>query len=151
MGLNRQTMLVFASAAITKLPSVFGSLVNGTPTTATNVGIGTNGVQSLSGSIQGGWATAVVGTNSFAIEDFNALWWLVTYQLAYLLERGVAEWDSNTTYSAGDIVRDNISTGLAYVSLVNSNIGNPVTDGVHWFTVPQPGLCTNNAANWNTT
>lgn len=151
MGLNRQSMLVFASAATSKLPSVFGSLVNGTPTTATNVGIGTNGVQSLAGSIQGGWATAVVGTNSFAIEDLNALMWLFSYQLAYILERGVPEWDTNTTYSTGDIVRDNVGSGLAYVSLANSNIGNPTTDGVHWFNVPQPGLCTNNAANWTTT
>lgn len=147
-GLLRQTMLIFSSTASSKLPSVFGSLANGSPTTATNVGTGPSGVQNLSGSYQGGWATAVLGTNSPAIEDLNALFWVCTYQIAYLLGRGISEWDSNTTYNTGDIVRATGGSPSIYASLNDSNTGNPVTDGTNWFTVPSNGVLTPNAVPW---
>jgi len=54
-----------------------------------------------------GLASEVIGNRSPSLEDLNALFYVLTYQIAYLLERGIAEWDStgNTNYYANDCAR----------------------------------------------
>jgi hypothetical protein len=147
-ALTRYTMLVFASSPTANAPSVFGSLANGTPTTATNVGTGASGVQGLSGSYESGWASAVVNLYSSAIEDQNAICWLFSYQLAYLFETGVPEWDSGTTYNTGDIVRQTGGNATLFSSISNSNSNNAITDGTNWQSVPLPGLFVQNSIPW---
>lgn len=45
---------------------------------------------------------------------------------------GIATWSSNSTYSKGDIVSDGSEFGLLYVSLVDNNEGNALTDVSSW-------------------
>lgn len=45
---------------------------------------------------------------------------------------GITEWNANTTYSAGDIVQDASGYGIFYVSLINNNQNNALTDVSSW-------------------
>lgn len=103
---------------------VFGSLAAGSPTKTSNPST----MQSLS-NWDGGWYSAVIGSNSPAIEDMNAIHYVFAYQLAYLMQSGIPEWDSSTTYYTGSFVQ---SAGVIYVSLVNNNTNNLLTDASKW-------------------
>lgn len=105
--------------------SQFGSLANSTP----NFTLDPTVIQALT-QYADGWFEAVIGDNSPAMEDMNALHYLFAYQLAYIMQEGVPEWDATTTYFIGSIVSD--GTGQCYVSTTDNNIGNAVTDGIHW-------------------
>lgn len=72
------------------------------------------------------------------IEDINALYYLMTSQMAYMFQSGIAEWDADTPYYQGSLV--NVA-GTIYVSLTGSsdastdspNKGkNPTTDTTNW-------------------
>lgn len=45
---------------------------------------------------------------------------------------GLTTWNTNATYQAGAIVIDTSGTGMLYVSLVNNNQGNALTDVSAW-------------------
>jgi hypothetical protein len=132
--LSRVTQNIFGSTAGFDQIAQFGSLAAGTPTFTTNLAT----IQSLSNYLVG-WFNAVVGGNSPAIEDMNALFYLITSQLAYILQAGIPEWDAGTTYYTGDIVQ---SGGTTYVSLSNTNLNNAVTVTTSWFTPTQNGTVT---------
>lgn len=103
--------------------SQFGSLAAAAPVFSTDPDV----IQALQNYLDG-WFAGVVGANSPAIEDMNALCYLFAYQIAYLLQAGVPEWDSGTTYFVGGIVSN---SGVLYVSLVNDNV-SPLTDISRW-------------------
>ena len=93
-------------------------------------------------------ATQGIGANSPAEEDMNSLCYLFAYQLAYLMQAGVPEWDSGTTYFIGDIVQ---SSGTLYSSLTNTNLNNAVTDTTNWSAPVQNGILTTNTLPSSTT
>ena len=132
--LSRVTQSIFGSTAGFDQIAQFGSLAAGTPTFTTNIAT----IQSLSNYLAG-WFNAVVGGNSPAIEDMNALFYLITTQLAYILQAGIPEWDAGTTYFTGNLVQ---SGGTTYVSLTNSNLNNAVTVTTSWFSPTQNGTVT---------
>jgi hypothetical protein len=129
--ITRITQLIFGSTAGANQMGVFGSLAAGTPTFATNVGTGSNGVQNL-GNYLSGWFAAILGANSPSIQDMNGLFWLVTYQLAYMMQEGVPEWDSATTYYTGSLVS---SGGALYISKVDTNLNHAVTSTAYWISL----------------
>ena len=45
-----------------------------------------------------GWGAAIIGNYEPPLEDMNSLFLLAFYQLGYLLQEGIAEYDSGTTY-----------------------------------------------------
>lgn len=103
---------------------VFGSLAAGSPALSTNL----TTVQGLSAWLDG-WASAIIGNNSPAIEDMTATFYVITTQLAYLMQQGVAEWDASTTYYQGSMIN---SAGIIYVSLTDGNTNNAVTNTTNW-------------------
>lgn len=127
--LTRYTQTLFASAAGANQIAEFGSAAAagfpGTPAAYSGATITPTIVQTLSQYTEG-WFGAVDGQYNPAIEDVNAIDWLYSYQLAYLMQQGVAEYDAGTTYFKGSLCSSN---GVIYVSLVDNNIGNalPVT------------------------
>jgi hypothetical protein len=123
--LPRETQLVFGSNAGFDQIAQFGSLAASSPTFTTNIAT----IQGLSNYLVG-WFNAVIGENSPAIEDMNALCYLYAYQLAYLFQAGVPEWDSGTTYYIGSLVND--GSGNEYLSIANSNLNNAVTNSTYW-------------------
>lgn len=135
-NLLRYTQVIFGSTAGTDQMAEFGSLAAGTPALYTGTTITPGIIQTLA-NYASGWFGAVIGSNSPAIEDMNSLFYLVTYQLGYLFQKGIAEYDSASTYYINDYAK---SSGISFVSLANSNTGNLVTDTTKWGTPIQNGV-----------
>lgn len=140
--LARYTQNLFASTATTNQIAEFGSLAAGSPARYSGSTITPAIVQTLSNYLSG-WFAAVEGAYSPAIEDENALDYLFSYQLSYMLQLGIPEWSSTTTYYAGSIVQDGI--GTLYVSIQNTNLNNALTVGTFWAAPPLPGVIVPNA------
>lgn len=129
--LTRYTQQVFGSSASANQMAQFGSLAAGSPLTYSGATITPAIVQQLSNYLTG-WFGAVVGANSPAEEDMNAIMYLFAYQLAYGMQTGVPEWDAGTTYFKGSICTDTTGQGLMYVSLTDTNLNNPLTSTTNW-------------------
>lgn len=103
---------------------VFGSLKAGSPAYSTDP----ETIQSSHYPL--GWADAVVANNAPALQDMNGLFYNDSYQLAYLSQTGVPEWDDATTYYIGSVVND--GTGRLYTSLTDNNLNNALSSSANW-------------------
>lgn len=124
--LQRKSAKVFAEQAQAGVGGVgqFGSLAAGDPQYSKDVDV----IQALD-AYKNGWSDAVVGNKSPAIEDRNALDYLLSYQQAYIMQHGIPEWLSTETYYKNCYVVD--SNGLLRYSLIDNNTGNnPVDDSL---------------------
>lgn len=118
---------VFASnyaASPTGQIAQFGSLAGGTAAYSGDPST----IQALA-AWQNGWSAATVGSKSPTFQDFNAFQFVVTQQLAYLLQAGIPEYDASTTYYIGSFCQ---VAGVVYVSIVDSNTGNAVTNPAYF-------------------
>lgn len=123
--ITRKNSLMFGQSAGPLELGVFGSLAAGSIDYSSDP----DDIQSLSNYLEG-WFAAVVGANSPAIEDMNALCYLFSYQLTYLFQAGVAEWNTSAIYYIGSVVNDGL--GNQYVSITDTNTGNALTDTTKW-------------------
>lgn len=123
--LTRVTQKVFGSTAGIAQLGVFGSFAAGSPAYTTNPAV----VQSLSNFLDG-WYAGVVGQNSPPIQDMNGVFFLFAYQIAYMLQQGIPEWDPGTTYFIGSIAQD--GSGNTFVSTQNNNVNHALTDMSFW-------------------
>jgi microcystin-dependent protein len=112
----RATQTLFGGTGVTSDFGEFGSLAAGTPTTTKTPSV----IQSLA-AWGLGWAAATIGVFVPAYQDMNAVHYLAFYQICYLLQMGVAEYDAGTTYYTNSVAQYN---GQFYVSLVDNNAGN---------------------------
>jgi len=134
--LQRKTAKLFAedaNAAIGGLAQ-FGSLASGTPNYSTDPDV----IQALD-AYKKGWSAAVLGTKSPAMEDRNALDYLLSYQQAYIMQRGIPEYLDTETYYEGSFVSK--ASGALYVSKVDNNTGHdPALDPTetYWMKFPTP-------------
>ncbi len=133
--LQRKSAKVFAENATAGIGGIaqFGSLAAGNEQFSKDVDV----IQALN-AYKNGWSSAVTGNKSPAIEDRNALDYLLSYQQAYIMQHGIPEWLSTETYYEGSFA----SVGYAlYVSKTDNNIGNnPTTDSTetNWIKFPTP-------------
>lgn len=108
----------------------FGSQTAGTPLKTKDVAV----IQSLD-AWNNGWKDAIIAANKAPfLEDMNALFYVHSYMMAYVLQEGVAEWDNNTTYYIGSIVKK-VGTTELYGSKTDNNVSNtlPVqVDDANW-------------------
>jgi hypothetical protein len=103
----------------------FGSLAAGAQNYTKDPAV----IQSLAAFLTG-WAAETIATNRPALEDFNGLDYLVFYQICYLFQAGIAEWDPGTTYYANSFCQ---VAGVIYRSLVDTNINyNPTSEVTKW-------------------
>lgn len=128
--LQRKSAKVFAEQAQAAVGGIaqFGSLAAGNIQYSKDVDV----IQALD-AYKNGWASAVVGNKSPAMEDRNALDYLLSYQQAYIMQHGVPEWLSTETYYQNSYVVD--SNGELRVSISDNNIGHdPIQDngGQYW-------------------
>lgn len=125
----RKSAKVFGSNAGAQQVAQFGSLAVSSIAYSTDPAV----IQSLAGW-QTGWFGATVGGNSPAIEDENAVDYVHSYQIGYLMQTGIPEYDAGTTYYTGSMVQD--GNGNVRVSQTNANVGNGnlLTDGTNWRT-----------------
>jgi hypothetical protein len=123
--ITRKLAKIFGSNAGVDQRAVIGSLFAGSSAFSTDP----ETIQSLSNYLDG-WESVVIGGNSPAIEDMNALHFVFAYQLAYLMQTGLPEWNIDTVYYIGSLV--NNGTGKIYQSLTDANEGNAVSDTTNW-------------------
>jgi hypothetical protein len=126
----RKNALVFGSSAGLDQIEQFGSLAGGTPNYTTDV----ETIQALSAWLEG-WFGGVVGANLPAIEDLNGILYVLAYQIAYLLQTGIPEWNTSAIYYIGSLVND--GNGTVYVSIADANTGNALTDATKWSVPPE--------------
>lgn len=123
---QRKTQYQFGSAAGAQEIAQYGSFAAGAPLYTTDPA----DIQDLV-QYEQGWQGASVSLNP-AIEDRNALDYLFAYQLQYLLQAGIPEWDAETTYFTGQVVSVGNQYGFQYVSLADDNLNHAVTDPLYW-------------------
>lgn len=123
--LPRITSNQFAESAGIAQIGVFGSFAEGSPTFTTNAAT----AQSLSNWLEG-WFAAIEGSSNPAIEDMNAMGFVLSYLISYIYQAGVAEWDSGTTYYMGSLAQD--GGGNLYVSIADGNINHPLSNPTYW-------------------
>jgi len=105
----------------------FGSLAGGTAVYSGDPAT----IQSLPAWLNG-WNAATVGSKSPTFQDFNAYQFVVTQQLAYLLQAGIPEYDASTTYYIGSFCQ---VAGVVYVSILDNNTGNAVSNPSYFSTL----------------
>ena len=125
--LTRVYQKVFASNAANN--GVFGSLQAGNPTTSNDVAT----LQSLS-AFENGWDDAIEqGDKLPPLEEFQGIQYGISYQQAYILQEGIAEWEANTPYYKGSLAKTiSGSSFKLYCSLADNNTGNVVTNTTYW-------------------
>ena len=127
-GLSRFTQKLFGKNSPNI--AIFGSQASGTGQIASDVG----NAQSLD-AYTNGWAAASIGGQYRpTLEDFDALHYIDSYQINYILQQGIPEYDAGTTYCltpSPSIVKAP-GTAQLYVSLIDNNIGNALTDTGAW-------------------
>lgn len=102
----------------------FGSFSEGAPLKTKDP----TAIQGLANWVSG-WYSAVRGAYSPTIQDMNGVFLVLSYQLAYLMQQGIAEWNDETEYHLGSMVN---LYGVIYVSLANTNTDNPLSDTTKW-------------------
>lgn len=132
--LERVTNKIFGSTATStgNDPQIgqFGSAKAGTYVGTTDVAT----IQGLS-AWSNGWIDAVTPDTQFpTLPEMTGVHKVLSYQTGYILQEGIAEWDSATEYSIGSWVKeaDNYGVLNIYESIVDNNIGNNVSDNTKW-------------------
>jgi hypothetical protein len=116
---------IFGATGPTGVLGQFGSLKAGSPTYSNDP----DTIQALSGYGQG-IDGASINSAPPAIQDVNSLSYLISRQIAYLMQTSVSEWDAATTYYIGSIINDGL--GNLYTSITDDNLNNVITDSSNW-------------------
>lgn len=124
--LTRVTQKLFGSQGPLGDFGIFGSKAAGSQTFSQDP----VQIQSLQAFYEG-WGDSIIGNYEPPMEDMNSLFLLAFRQLAYIFEKGIAEWDPNINYFIGSLVQEN---GIVYHSVSNSNINNDpsLDNGSNW-------------------
>lgn len=123
--IERKNQKIFAgNVPVTNVVAEFGSLAKG----AAGYTGDPDGIQTT--EYQEGWASALINNYAPCTQDLNALFYLVTRQLAYIFQAGISEYNSTTMYYIGSLVHD--GTGNIYMSVADDNQSNPFTMGTKW-------------------
>lgn len=105
----------------------FGSALAGTYIGTTDVAT----IQNLS-AWSNGFIDSVTPNEQFPpLPEMTGFGKVLSHQYSYLLQKGIAEWDSETTYYTGDLCKG-IGVGIIYESLIDNNINNSLTDTNSW-------------------
>ncbi len=126
MKYKRQTQFVFGSSAGNRSLTAFGTAKTDSPEYTTDI----QAIQN-SNYLQG-WSSAILADRAPYEEDTNGLLYMITSQLAYLLQSGIPEYDSATEYYMSNTVAAPDGSGNWYKSLTDNNIGNALTDTDNW-------------------
>lgn len=125
--LERKTQKIFGASAGNRSFTAFGTAKNDNPEYTQDLD------QIQNNAYNYGWEAAVLADRAPYEEDTNALLYMLTYQIAYLMQQGAAvEYDPNTTYYMGSIVSSTDGTGTWYKSLADDNLGNPLSNPQYW-------------------
>lgn len=119
---------IFGATGPTGVLGQFGSLKAGTPTYSNDP----DTIQALTGYGQG-LDGSMINSAPPAIQDVNSLFYLISRQIAYLMQTGISEWNAETTYYIGSIINDEV--GNLYTSVADDNLNNAITDSTKWLNI----------------
>lgn len=124
--LPRVTAKIFASNAAADDIGQYGSALTGTKVLTSDI----EEIQALP-AYEVGWKDAVLSNRNYpTLQEMNGLQKTFSQQIAYCLQSGMPEWDSETEYYQFQFCRVNNNF---YYSLTDNNIGNnPATDSTNW-------------------
>lgn len=125
MDLQRYEQEIFAGNSDNYETAVLGSFAAGQAVYSKTI----NELQSAAYLL--GWSACVYGGNNAPfMEEMNALFYIITYQLAYLMQKGIPEYISSEMYYTGNFCQ---VSGIIYRSLQNNNQGNaPASSPEYW-------------------
>ena len=124
--ITRKNQQIFAGAvAPTNVVAQFGSFKAAAPAYSSDPDV----IQALA-AYGAGFSSAVVTNDAPCIQDFNALFFLVTRQIAYIMQQGISEYNAATPYFIGSIVHD--GAGGLYMSISDTNLNVALTDATKW-------------------
>lgn len=123
--LTRKTQKLFGENSQADEMTSFGSPTLNNPVFTRDLDV----IQSTE-YVNGWFPTILEGAIRPYAEDMNGMFYLFSYQLKYILEQGIAEWDSGTTYYTNSLAK--YGTEI-YISLVDNNTGNnPISSIGYW-------------------
>lgn len=123
MALDRKYQKIFAKNAQSTDLSIVGSKMAGNIQYNTDI----ETLQSLS-NWETGMRAIVSNSDAPYLQDHNSLFYVITSQLAYLFQAGIAEWNSRTEYFSGRSVV--LKSGKIYLAIANNTSVEPeVTAG----------------------
>lgn len=126
--ITRQVFKLFGKDGATSNFGKFGSKAAASPVTTKDIST----IQSLAAWLEG-WQDATVldseGFKAPLLEDRNSLDYVFAYQIAYQLQEGIAEWQTDAVYYIGSIVKKS-GTFELYGSKINDNTGNSLPSQV---------------------
>lgn len=134
-GIARKTAKVFGgSLSATNNIAVFGSLKAASPAFSLDPAA----IQSAAWLLGWGDAVVTVGGNPNVppLQDVNAVEFVLSQFIAYLLTRGIPEYDAGTGYNLYDIAKVN---GVVYVSLQDANTAHTPASSPTWWAEQQSG------------
>lgn len=119
--LIRVTSVPFGSTAPAQTVEEFGSKTQlGIPNYTTDPAQ----IQQLA-AWTNGWTAAIATANKAPyVQDMNAFCLVDSYQISYMLQQGIPEWDASTTYYKGSYVQDPSGNGQRWYSLQDVNLNN---------------------------
>lgn len=126
--LTRKTSKLFAENATATNIGQFGSLNAGTKVETNDI----DTIQALP-AWGDGWEAAGLGQNCYpTLQERNGLDYVQSYMTNYLYQEGVPEWDNNTTYYIGSLVKLINGTDVQlYQSIVDNNTAS-LSDSTAW-------------------
>lgn len=129
--LARATQKIFGDNAPNTQITAFGTAMTDSPVYTRDV----NTI--MNNNYLSGWASAILADKSPYEEDTNGVLFAITRQLAYIYNEGIPEYDANTSYPIGAIVKSvSNNTINIYLSLVDNNAGYPLTNTTYWKLAP---------------
>ncbi len=150
-AISRKTALIFANNYASTPSGVIegpiGSIAGGSPAYSGDPAV-----------IQGanwlyGWPEIVAGTNQPPIQSDTAIKYVLSYLLAYLHQRGIAEWDSSggTSYYLNCFVSRASGGGAAQVyrcRVTGPVTSDPLTDTTSWISLANDIASPGSAKAW---
>ncbi len=119
--IERKHQKIFAAEAANN--GVFGSAADSTKILSSDL----DTIQSKA-AFSEGWLEAVLSDKKFpALEEFQALHYMTTSQIAYIFQEGIPAYSASATYFTNSIVKK-AGTYEVYGSKINNNIGNALPD-----------------------
>lgn len=126
--IQRQTQKIFGQNAGSRQITAFGTAKTEAPQYTDDVNLIQN-----SNFLQG-WGSAVLPDKAPYEEDMNGLFYAITSQLSYIFKEGFPEYDIQTEYNKGSLVKSVDTQGnvTIYKSLTDDNTGNALSDSNYW-------------------
>lgn len=132
--IDRATQKIFGSNANSTAITQFGTAKNAEPTYITDGNV--EDIQA-NPSFLTGWANSLEQDLAPFMQDSNALWYMITSQVAYLMQQGMPEYDAETEYPAGALCKDTDEYGgiviyKALQDMLGNNVGHATNEKTYW-------------------